>query len=231
MNVVLNDRTNSQTSSPEGEGTDKSPTPETEGQETGRPTEPKEDYAEKFRASSRESLRLLDENRKLMEREAAISAKLSAIETEKRELEELAKGNNPEGYDSLKLRRHIEGLNSEMAQMKERLELDGFVGSVPEAGAYRDTLRDLGRAYPGKSYRDIWETSLKPVAEASAAAKAEKAERRTAAPDMGNGSPTGEPSAETICGMSLEKFNKLPLERRKELFRRNNIHYEAPGGK
>jgi len=211
----------SQTSAQEAEGTlDNESTPEANEPETGRQAEPTVDYKEKFSQSSAEALRIREENRRLQDDMARERVAREALEKEKRELEELARGTNPEGYDNSRLRKHIEELSTGLAQMKERQELADFVGSTPEASKYRDTLRDLGRTYPNRTYSDLWESSLRTVADAERTATEARAERKKAEPDSGRGSTTGEPNAELIGGYPLEKFNKLPMEKRKEIFKK-----------
>lgn len=203
----------------EAEGTG-NPTPEGEGEGTSEgQSEPTVDYREKFANSAREAQRLLDENRTRLSELAQAKAQNAEMERKMRELEDLARGNNPEGYDSMQLRSHIERLGTDLAQMKERQELEEFVRQHPEADKYRDTLRDLGRAYTGKSYRDIWDTSLKSVAEAERLAGEAKDDRRKSAPESGRGR-TGEPSKGTIGGYTLDKFNSLPVDKRREILKK-----------
>lgn len=208
-----------QTSAPEAEGTG-NPTPEAEKPETGGQSAPTVDYEAKFKASQAEAMRLLDDKRRIESEHAQVRERVTGLEKQLKELEDVAKGANPEGYDGHKLRQYVEGLRADLSQMKERQELESFTAANPEAAKYRETLKDLGRAYPGRTYREIWESSLRTVAEAERASAESKAERRNAAPDSGRGTKTGEPASDNIGGYSLDAFNKLPLEKRKAILAR-----------
>lgn len=188
-----------------------------------------DDLSKRYEHSSAEGIRLSKEIQTFKESEIAGRARLATLEKELQELQEVAKGSNPQGYDAVQMRRKYDDISSQLAAMKEGQELDRFVASDPTAAKHRDALRDLGRAFPGRSYGDLWSTHFAAVIEAEKVLAEGKKARGEAAPDSGKGTSTGEPSGEgKIGGYSQDAFNKLPLAKRREVLLKNGINEVVP---
>ena len=194
---------------------------ETEGTEDGEGKPPKEqepDYKLKFSESSREAQRLYEETKtfksQLIEKETALVEK----EAELARIYETLNSDNPEAGKVVKLEKTVDELKKFVLMTKESQAIDEFVKSNSVAEAHRETLKRLGRALPDKSYKEIWEDTLSFAYTKGKNDSAEEQKRLKAeAPERGKGGISSEPIA------SIEQLNKLPLEKRKEYFKKMGL--------
>lgn len=199
------------------------------GSGEGQSTEEQTDWKSRYDESSREAHRLLSETKVLKEQQIADRARLATLEKEMRELDEVAKSVNPQNYDANLMRKQYDKLASDLASIKEEQELDRFLTTVPIAGKYRESLRDLGRAFPGKGYSEIWNTHFFAIAEAEKVLAETKKTREEAGGERGKGTSTGELSSTSkIGGYTIEQFNKLTLAKRREVLLKEGISEVKP---
>jgi len=78
-------------------------------------------------------------------------------------------------------------------------------------------LKRLGRAFPDKSYEDLWNENFKPfVGEGDESVEGKQAQKKLQ-PEKGDGTM----SEMTSAGMTLSEFRKLPLAKRKAILMKN----------
>lgn len=216
-----------------GTGTTPAPADAGNGAGTGQPDngEPKdwakeyESLEARYKESSAEGIRLSKEIKAREDAIIAEKARAANLEKELKEIDEIAKGANPQGYDAHQMRKQYETISTELASIKEVGALDTFTAANPDAAQHREALRDLGRAFPGKDYQTLWTTHFGPVIEANKVLAGQKKARGSAAADDGRGTSTGEPAGKgTIGGYTSEQFNKLPLEKRRDILKKEGIH-------
>lgn len=162
-----------------------------------------------------DSQREVQEN--LLPKIKSAEAQIAALLKERDEAMTRLKDEKPEAYDNLTLQRSVEAANRQLAELKERVELDSFIAATPDASPFRAALQQQARAFPSKSLSEIWEGSgFKDVAAARAAAAVAKTEqRKETKPEKGKVTP--EPGKATIGGYTEEEFNKLSVAKRGEI--------------
>lgn len=175
-------------------------------------------YKGKFGMSTAGAQQLLTEKNTLTGTIAEKERQLSERATEIENLRKIAEGENPEGLKLLDLQTSAKKNAEELALLKEDKQLDDFIKGVPLAENKKDALRSLARAMPTKSLTDIWNESFKAGAEAEAKVVTDKkiTQKKTAG-DKGKGTSTRDPAAHTIGGYTPAEFNKLSVEKRKQV--------------
>ena len=206
-----------QTSVPEGETDEETPTgePEGEGTEGKESTPEEEDYKKKFSESTRENQRILEENRVLKVESEKTKARLDELEKQEQERVKLLEEENPDAAKIYKLEKSIDDLKKSILLDKEEKEVLIFIGSEPRAEAAKEGLKRLMRVNPTKSPKELWEENFLPAIDAFVKSKAGK---KAGQPETGKGSMSGEPIAELG-----EEFNKLPLEKRRAYFKKRGL--------
>lgn len=184
-----------------------------------------DEWRDKFRNSAKGAQDLLDQKKVLEGTVSEREAKITDLEKEIVQLREIAEGKNPEGLKLADLQAELAKVTNESALTKEERMLDQFEKAVPLASTVREALKNLARANPKESLQKLYDENLKAGAEAkSEKAKQDDDKRNKGASDKGKGTSTREPSGDTVktpsgydTGLSLEEFNKLPIEKRREL--------------
>lgn len=195
------------------EDTQEQSTEETAGETKEKP---EVDYKEKFGASTKEAQRLATEN-KLLQGEAEKSqGRYSTLEAEKADMEKRFAEEDPEKYDSIRTKKEISDLKQKMLLQEEKGAVDDYLESNPKAAAHKDSLKRLGRAFPGKSYEDLWNENFKPFVGEGDESVEEKQAKKKSQPEKGDGT-----MSEMAGGKTLADFNKLSLEKRKAILAKN----------
>jgi predicted nuclease with TOPRIM domain len=195
------------------------------GEETEEGTqatgEPEVDYKTKFAESSKEAMRLLDENKRLAAEATEKEHQLQeAKEAHQRQLEEIAE-TNPGGVELSTVKESLRKIEGELKEQKTIGTISDFISAHPETAAHRATLIDLKKLYPQLTAQQIWEEKLKPVYEKGAETKGKEIrEKEAAQPETGEGTVTGEPGGGTL---TAEQFSKLSLDKQKEYLKRRGI--------
>jgi hypothetical protein len=184
-----------------------------EGEQPSGESPKGEDYKVKFTESSKEAMRLLDENKKL---QVDLEAERQARQALEKDSEDLA-NINPDGSRLLKTEKTVEQIQKELLLEKEERELNSFVQLTPEAKSHAEALKSLGRANPKASYKDLWEKHFLPIFEAGKeASKSQRKKDTQVETNVGNQTPA--PAEEHT--FTVEQFNALPLEKRREFFKK-----------
>ena len=206
-----------QTSNPEGETDEETPTGELEGEGTegGEPASEEEDYKKKFSESTRENQRILEENKVLKVESEKTKVRLDELEKQEWERVKLLEEENPDAAKIYKLEKSIDDLKKSILLDKEEKEVLAFIGSEPRAEAAKEGLKRLMRVNPTKSPKELWEENFLPAIDAFVKSKAGK---KAGKPETGKGSMSGEPITELG-----EEFNKLPLEKRRAYFKKRGL--------
>ena len=131
-----------------------------------QPKQPEIDYKEKFSASTRENQRILAEQKALQSALKEREARLEAIEKENAEYEAFLKGERPEMYETVQVKKELNELKKDIILQKEKLAIDEFISNNPDAKLHKEALKTLGRANPDKSYDEIYSSYIKPIYEA-----------------------------------------------------------------
>ena len=119
---------------------------------------------------------------------------------------------NPEKYDAIRTKKELGELREKMLLQEEKGAVDDYLESNPKAVAHKESLKRLGRAFPGRSYEDLWTENFKPfVGEDTGSAEEIKAKKKSQ-PEKGDGT-----MSEMAGGMTLADLRKLPLEKRKAI--------------
>ncbi len=182
-----------------------------------KPVEP--DYKEKFSASAKEAQRLIGENKDLQVKFKEQEARLKALEEEKNALDSTLKEERPEEYDAMKTKSELANIKKDLVLQKENNALNDVISEIPEAKAHKEALRKLGRAHPNLSYKDLWDTTVKPLMEAGAELyNTKQTNKRITQPEKGNDSKTVGSG-----DFNLNSFNKLSLAERKAKLDKMNI--------
>ena len=157
-----------QTSNPEGETDEGTPTGEPEGEETegGEPAPEEEDYKKKFSESTRENQRLLEENRFLKADTEKTKSRIDELERQEQERVKLLEEENPDAAKIYKLEKSIDDLKKSVLLDKEEKEVLIFIGSEPRADAAKEGLKRLMRVNPTKSPKELWEENFLPAIDA-----------------------------------------------------------------
>ncbi len=183
------------------------------GEDGELPKKEREDWKTKFAMSTTENQRISAENQKL---QADLEAERQARQSLEKDSEDLA-NINPDGSRLLKTEKTVEQIQRELLLDKEERELNSFVQSLPEAKSHAEALKSLGRANPKASYKDLWEKHFLPVFEAGKEASKNQRKKDTQVEtNVGNQTPA--PAEEHT--FTVEQFNKLPIEKRKEFFKK-----------
>lgn len=182
------------------------------------------DYEKRYADSTREFQRL---QIKLKEGEALTARERQRAEDLQRERDdafERLKAEQPETFDTLTIKKQLDSTTQQLAELKEKAQIDDFIAEEPLAKQHREALKNFGRAFPGKSLGDIWNENFKDIAEAQVALKEGK-KSRTVASQPAKGGATAEPGKKTIGGYSEEEFNKLPVMKRRDILTKAGIQF------
>ena len=182
-----------------------------EGKET-----PEIDYKAKFSASTSEAQRLATENKVLQGEAEKAQGRYSTLETEKSDMEKRFAEENPEKYDAIKTKKDLSELREKMLLQEEKGAVDDYLESNPKAVAHKESLKRLGRAFPDKSYEDLWNDNFKPFVGEGKESTEEKEAQEKSQPEKGDGT-----MSEMTKGKTLTDFNKLSLEKRKAILMKN----------
>lgn len=208
---------------PTGETDVETPEADSEPEEEAEPKDTT-DWKQRYSESTKEFQKL---NAKLKEYEGLTAQernKAEKLQEERDSLMKRLKDEQPETYDAITLKSALDSNSRELAELKEKVQLDDFISDEPLAKPYREALKAHARAFPKKSMQDIWNDSFKDIAEAKKEiAETKTARKKESQPDKGKGTSTAEPGKETIAGMPVEDFNKLSVEKRRELLIKANI--------
>lgn len=172
------------------------------------------DYRAKFAASTTEAQRLVEANKLLEAQVAEEKATAARLAKEKEEMERRFADQNPEVYDQIKTTKEMAEIKEKLLLQEERTAIEEFTKTIPEAEAHKDALKKLGRAFPDKSYLDIWNETFKPFYDKTAAAVEE--DKKKSMPESGAGSISEVATEE----LSLAEVNKMPLAKRKAYFKK-----------
>lgn len=189
------------------------PKPKEDLDEDGNPIDWKQRYGDSTREFQKLQVKLKEgEGLTAQERQRA-----AQLQTERDEALEKLKAEKPEVYDNHTLKKQLDSTSLQLAEMKEKGILDDFIADEPLAKPFRDALRAHARAFPNKSIQDIWNESFKEIAAAKkeTATKADEV-RKKSQPDRGSGA-TREPGQKMIGGYTEAEFNKLSVNKRREL--------------
>lgn len=182
------------------------------------PPEKQEDYKLKFSESSKEALRLLEENKRKDAEADELRANQQRLETELKTYQEIYAG-NAEATDMVKVKASIESLQKSVVQAKEEAELADFLRQNPEADSHREALKSLLRANPSKSLKRLWDDNFEPLLKKGGEkAISELQTKKRIQPETGKGVATNEPAGG--LSMTEETFKKLPLEKQKEVLKK-----------
>lgn len=181
-------------------------------------------YKGKFGMSTAGAQQLLTEKQTLTGTVAEKEQKLLELAKEIETLRQVAEGKNPEGLNLVDLQASNKKNAEEVALLREERSLDTFEKANPLASTKREALRSLARANPQTPLQTLWDANLKAGAEAEAKAiKDKKITQKKGAGENGKGTSTRDPAAKTIGGFTQEEFNKLPVEKRKQIFAKEGI--------
>ncbi len=177
-------------------------------------TEKKEevDYRVKFSESSREALRLLDEKKAL---EQSISERDQKISAYEKQLESL-KADNPDLAKVIDLENTVNELKKDAALGKEERSLNEFIKEVPDAESFKEAIRKLGRIEPTKSYKEIFSEHFSAVV---GKISDDVARQNSQQVETGKGSISTDPDST----LDAKEFNKLPLEKRRDIFKKMGL--------
>lgn len=176
-------------------------------------SKPEIDYKEKFAASTAEAQRLAIENKTLQGEIEKGQGRYSTLEADKNEMEKRFADEDPEKYDSIRTRKELSDLKEKMLLQEERGAVDDYIKSNPKAEGQKEALKRLGRAFPDKTYTELWNENFKPyIPEGDGSDEDDKKVKTKSAPEKGDGTIT-----EMVGGITLEEFRKLPLAKRKAI--------------
>lgn len=185
---------------------------------TPEPTVDKIDYEHKFSESSKEAQRLLQVNREIEEARIEDKVTIQQLQKENEEILNRLKDDNPESFNAYEQKQFAEKQSLELAKLREDMDLRDFISSTPEAVDYEATLRNMRRAFPDKSFTEIFEENFSSVVQAKKELEATTSTaRKTTAPETGEGTSTRNPSGDTIGGYPVAEFNKLPTAKRRSI--------------
>ena len=108
-------------------------------------------------------------------------------------------------------------LKQKMLLQEEKGAVDDYLESNPKAAAHKESLKRLGRAFPDKSYEDLWNDNFKPFVVEGNESVEEKQAQKKSQPEKGDGTM----SEMTSTGMTLSELRKLPLAKRKAILMKN----------
>ena len=205
-----------QTSTEEVIEDSESSTPETIQEETVAVQEPAEDYRKKFSESSKEALRLLEDNKVLEQSFKAERAAKEKIEKEQKELYEALLADDPTKAKALDYDKKIAAIEAEVRQDKEERLLQDFTKGDTLKEKSKEAIRNLARA-EGKSFQEVWETRFEPIFKEAQSTKTAKLADKVSK-TVEKGTQTPEPS-----GGIPDGFDKLSLSERREYFRKQGI--------
>ncbi len=139
------------------------------------------------------------------------------LEREQEDLLKSLEETNPDAKRLLDMEKSVKELRQETLLAKEMAELTNFIYQVPQAERFKEIIRNLGRTNPKKSYSEIWEGMVSPTLEGLKTDffESEKIEKKTQI-ETGKGSRSKEDTGE----IDLKEFNKLSLEKQKQLLKR-----------
>lgn len=174
-------------------------------------------YKTKFSESSREALRLLEENKRLGTELEQARGSSTQLETDLKEARDVLKETNPEAYNFKSLEKSVKEIETKLAISKENESLGNYLTSNPSAAAIKESLRVLGRTFPNKSYDELWTEHFAPIAaKAATDAKAKKDQKIANGTENGQGSPSGDLTGD----VDDKEFNKLSLAERKVILKK-----------
>ena len=210
----LNAQTSSETpgegtpqSEPKGEGT-----PTTEPEMAEEKKTPEVDYKKKFSESSKENQRITEENEQLR-KEAQWVKNLRAMGYSPEDIDRYIATGGSKELDSVKLQRDLEEVKKNQILQKEEIDLERTLKEISDAAPFKETLRTLGRSYPGKTFKDLWAEHIEPALKAGQELAYKKLEvKKKTQVESGKG------SGETRAELSFNDFKKLsPAEMAKYL--------------
>jgi len=209
----------SQDEKPEEQGETETEELEQTAGDEGEPEKEETDYKVKFSESTRENQRIREENQALedeLEEARANSKRLEeSLRSNLKELEET----DPASAEVIKIKQKLAGLEKSNLLEKEARVISEFIERNPQAKDDREALKALMRANPRKSAEQLYERHLKPAYNRGVDAGANKLRKqKSAKPETGKGSKTGEPTGEFPDG-----FNSWSLDKRKAYFKRKGI--------
>ena len=177
------------------------------------------DYKEKFGASTKEAQRLATENKLLQGEAEKAQGRYSTLETAMADMEKKFAAEDPEKYDAIKTKKDLGELKEKLLLQEERGAVDDYLESNPKAAAQKEALKRLGRAFPDKTYEDLWNENFKPYVpeEGDDGSATETKAKKKSQPEKGDGTM----SEMTSTGMTLDEFRKLPLNKRKAILLKN----------
>lgn len=175
-------------------------------------------YRDKFANSTTGAQKLLDDIKTITSERDLSKTEITKLTKDIEDLRKIAEGDNPEGLKLHDLQATLAGTTNELALIKENSQLDAFEKKVPLATNKREALRNLARANPKVELQKLWDENLKAGVEAEESRRIEdEKKRKEGAGDQGRGTSMRETAGETIGGMPVEEFNKLPVNKRREI--------------
>jgi len=174
------------------------------------------DYKQKFAASTTEAQRLATENKLLVGEAEKAQGRYSTLETAMAEMEKKFASEDPEKYDAITTKKSLSELTQKMLLQEEKGAVDDYTKSNPNAVAHKEALKRLGRAFPDKTYEELWIENFKPYVLDEDMSTKEKEANKKSQPEKGDNA-----MSDMTKGMSLEDFRKLPLNKRKAILMKN----------
>lgn len=171
---------------------------------------PEIDYKQKFADSTREAQRLSTENKILQGEVEKGQGRYSTLETEKADMEKKFADDSPEVYDSIKTKKELGELREKILLQEEKGAVGDYIESNPKAAAHKESLKRLGRAFPNKTYEDLWNENFKPFVDDTVGSAEEIKAKKKSQPEKGDST-----ISEMVGGMTSADFRKLPLAKRK----------------
>lgn len=129
-----------------------------------------------------------------------------SVEEIKEFVKEQIKG-NPEALDGVKLKKTLASTQQQVAQLAETVELNDFVRTNPEAGQFQSQLARLKKAFPEKSFHELYQETFEPI-------KARMKPKVSA--ETGRGSSTTMKTA----GISVDDFKRLSPDKQSEYLKK-----------
>jgi DNA-binding transcriptional MerR regulator len=114
---------------------------------------------------------------------------------------------NPEALDGVKLKKTLASTQQQIARLSETVELNDFIRTNPDAGQFQNQLARLKKAYPEKSFSELYQETFEPI-------KARMKPKVSA--ETGRGSSTTMKSS----GISNDDFKKLSMDKQSEYLKK-----------
>ena len=204
---------NSQTSSSKEEIGEETQTDEISEEETkisksesskGEIKELKEKFANSFKEVERYRKEIIPSYESRLREE---QEKREVIEKEYKDWVKNLEDDDPDKSRLWKMEKTVQELKQETLLNKEKTEIAAFLQLVPKAEPFKEALQGLGRAYPTKSYSELWTEMLE-----------SNLGKEITQLETGKGSRTKEPSGGTE--IDLKEFGKLPLAKQKQVLKK-----------